>query len=120
MSLTKWTRAPDKVLRFGDMPVMLWTKAGDMRAICGEIEIEVYRSSFESDTPFRMPIRGTTTDGGHFCYSGPSFAQEPSSVEFEAEVVKALERLSQTGELYGHVDWSRGASAVVEESERRG
>src|SRR5512135_1531054 len=94
MSLTKWTRAPDKVTRFGDMPVMLWLRPGDMRAICGEVDMQL---------TYAGPTYAVSIEGTANTYLATQFEDEPSPDEFQAHVLKVLEILSQTGELFGVV-----------------
>ncbi|HTQ08949.1 MAG TPA: hypothetical protein VMI31_02645 [Fimbriimonadaceae bacterium] len=96
MSLTHWTRAPDKVVRFGDMPVMLWTKPGDIRAICGEVEVSV---CIQSTGRYAGPIRCTGKLGEFGGYGGAEWPEEPSPELFESYVLRVLDLLSREGRL---------------------
>jgi len=78
------------------MPVMLWTKSGGMRAVCGEVEIEVCR---QATGCFTGPIRGSSGIGEFQGYDGAKWSDEPSPQAFESYVLKVLDTLSSQGRL---------------------
>lgn len=72
----RWKRAPDKVIRYKGVPVLLWLKPDDIRAIRGEMTSEVYlRSKEKYAAPIRLPRSG---------YSGMEWDSHPTAEEFEA------------------------------------
>jgi hypothetical protein len=93
--LTQWSRAPDKVIRFGDMPVMLWLKPGELKAVCGEVEIEVCQRG----NHYAAPVRGVAPLGIPFGYSGSEWEEEPAPEVFREYVLSMLENLERTGQL---------------------
>ena len=106
-SLSKWTRAPDKVIRFGDMPVMLWLKTGEFRALCGEIEIAVAARLASNDRPYNIEVSGGFDRERFFHRNLLQLDAEPDAEFFEGFVVNQLEALSRTGELFGNVSHAR-------------
>jgi hypothetical protein len=105
--LSKWSRAPDKVIRFGDMPVMLWLKPAEFRALCGEIEISVSSTSSLASKPYSIDVAGGFDNDRFFQRTLLELDEEPDSPFFEAFVLNELEALSRTGELFGNVGHAR-------------
>ncbi|HTQ08948.1 MAG TPA: hypothetical protein VMI31_02640 [Fimbriimonadaceae bacterium] len=94
-TLTQWKRAPDKVARHRGLPIMLWLKPGDLRAICGEVEIEVFHSRHGE---YRAPIRGRSSRGD-YGYHGHTWEEEPTPQDFESYALNCLETLDREGRL---------------------
>lgn len=75
---------------------MLWTRPGDMKAVCGESEIEVWRSS---DGAYRGSIRWSLSAQRFGGSGGMKWVEEPSPSEFEAYVLHVLASLLRDGYL---------------------
>ena len=104
--LTKWSRAPDKVIRFGDMPVMFWLRPEEFRALCGEIEISV-NSLGSDEKPYRVDVSGGFDHDRFFQRTLLELEREPDGEFFQGYVMNQLEMLSRTGELFGNVSHAR-------------
>lgn len=73
---------------------MLWLASGQMRAICGEVEINV----LPRNGGFFGPVTGSKP-GGHYGYEGAVWQDEPTADEFVGYVLAMLENLRRDGRL---------------------